>query len=64
MQKEGGKGAPIVRIQTGPEIWISLYTIILSVSSQCCPKGWQAEPVGSLQFEKACSQPEACGSGH
>lgn len=40
----------IVCIHTDPEIWVSLGTIILSVSSQRCPKGWQAGPVGSLQF--------------
>lgn len=28
------------------------------------PQGLAGRPVGSLQFEKACSQPEACGSGH
>ena len=28
------------------------------------PQGLAGGPVGSLQFEKACSQPEACGSGH
>lgn len=49
--KAGEKvGATIVCIHTDPEIWVSLETIILSVSSQCCPKGWQAGPVGSLQF--------------
>lgn len=45
-------GALIVCIQTGPEIWVSLQTIILSVSSQRCPKGWQPRPVGS-QFAES-----------
>lgn len=28
------------------------------------PQGLAGRPVGSLQFEKARSQSEACGSGH
>lgn len=32
-----------VVVQTDVAIWISLETIILSVSSQGCPKGWQAD---------------------
>lgn len=37
------KRAQLVLVQTDEEIWISLETIILSVSSQCCPKDWQAD---------------------
>lgn len=42
-QEKREKRAQLVPVQTDPAIWISLETIILSVSSQCCPKGWQAE---------------------
>lgn len=42
-KEKKGEKAQLVRVQTDLEIWISLETIILSVSSQCCPKGWQAD---------------------
>lgn len=46
-----------VLIQTGLKIWISLETIILSVSSQCCPEGWQADQWALCSLRKpAASQ--------
>lgn len=51
------KRAWIVCVQTGIEIWVSLETIILSVSSQCCPKGWQADQWALCSLRKpAASQ--------
>lgn len=55
VKKKGRKGPSKVLVE--PEIWISLETIILSVSSQCCPKGWQAEQWALCSLRKpAASQ--------
>lgn len=58
--KKGGKKverAQLVLVQTDLAIWISLETIILSVSSQCCPKGWQADQWALCSLRKpAASQ--------
>lgn len=43
ISENGEETAQLVLVQTYTEIWVSLETIILSVSSQCCPKGWQAD---------------------
>lgn len=51
------KRAQLVLVQTDQQIWISLETIILSVSSQCCPKGWQADQWALCSLRKpAASQ--------
>lgn len=51
------KRARIVHVQTGLWIWVSLETIILSVSSHCCPKGWQADQWALCSLRKpAASQ--------
>lgn len=51
------KRAQLVHVQTDVEIWISLETIILSVSSQRCPKGWQADQWALCSLRKpAASQ--------
>lgn len=56
-KKEKEERARLVLVQTDLEIWISLETIILSVSSQCCPKGWQADQWALCSLRKpAASQ--------
>lgn len=56
-KEEREKRAQRVPVQTDWEIWISLETIILSVSSHCCPKGWQADQWALCSLRKpAASQ--------